>query len=90
MYEPLHTSLLVQKMHVVEKAGYPLPSEFVTGDPVTHKSQPSPGLAAGAFSLLAVVGGAKLRRSSSAVATSREGHRPPWVLPLYSDGRHFN
>src|SRR5262245_9629840 len=30
---------------------------FVTGDPVTHKSQPSPGLAAGAFSLLAVVGG---------------------------------
>jgi hypothetical protein len=32
---------------------------FVAGDPVTHKSQPSPGLAAGAFSLLAVVGGAE-------------------------------
>jgi hypothetical protein len=26
MCELLHTSLLVQKMHVVEKAGYPLPS----------------------------------------------------------------
>src|SRR5689334_7925465 len=56
--ELLHTSLVVQKMHVVEKAGYPT-FRFVTGDPVTHKSQPSPGLAAGAFSLLAFVGGAE-------------------------------
>jgi hypothetical protein len=48
------------------------------GDLRDTQTQPSRGLAAGAFSLLAVVGGERcveLRRFSAAVATSREGHR---------------
>jgi hypothetical protein len=51
---------------------------LVTVTAVTRLSQPSPGLAAGAFSLWAVVLAAlKLRQSSAAVATRREGHRSP-------------
>ena len=49
--------------------------------PVAHKSQPSPDLAVGAFSLLvfligAVLAALKLRRSSAAVATSSSKRAP--------------
>jgi hypothetical protein len=55
--ELLHTSLVCPKNARCGEGGVPITLRFVTGDPVTRKSQPRPGLAAGAFSLLAVVGG---------------------------------
>ena len=88
VYELLHSSPLVQKMM----------GRLTIRDP-----RPSyPGLAVGAFSLLAAreatpVGGT-LRRSSAAVVTSREGHRSPrsgregqhrrWGRECQAVGRH--
>src|SRR5262245_54428233 len=46
MCELLHTSLVVQKTHVVDRAGIHY-RRIVTGDR-DHKSRPSPDLAAGA------------------------------------------
>jgi hypothetical protein len=50
MCEPLHTSLVVQKMHVVEKAGVHYPP-IVTGDFVTTNPNLAPAAAGASFLL---------------------------------------
>jgi hypothetical protein len=50
---------------------------FVTVTPVTHESQPRPGLAAGAFSLLAVVGRSGASRISEGFPRAHQAATPP-------------
>jgi hypothetical protein len=47
------TAIEFQKSRRCGESGGPLPSESSRVTPVTHETQPSPGLAVGAFSLLA-------------------------------------
>src|SRR5262245_4064156 len=69
MCELRHTSLVVQKVHVVEQ-----PVSITV--PRYHESQPSPGsLPRGFFPCWPLLAALKLQAIFYAVATSREGHR---------------